>query len=146
MQPVPLCVCFCRLRSHSGEFSFKKKLKTILPVFPLQIERRMELVRLVSHNAHKRLVSCLQGQLGVDTEKRQVRSLCGRLALSTRWFTSRRPPREQMLGRGILPATVQLTSTCNLNSAAQLGPLELWPRGYRGLHMALRLWLYLHLF
>ncbi|XP_034395878.1 rho GTPase-activating protein 17b isoform X2 [Cyclopterus lumpus] len=36
----------------------------------LQIERRLELVRLVSHNTHKRLVSCLQGQLGSDTEKR----------------------------------------------------------------------------
>uniref|UniRef100_A0AAQ5XR45 Rho GTPase activating protein 17b n=1 Tax=Amphiprion ocellaris TaxID=80972 RepID=A0AAQ5XR45_AMPOC len=35
-----------------------------------QIERRMELVRLVSHNTHKKLVSCLQGQLGTDTEKR----------------------------------------------------------------------------
>uniref|UniRef100_A0A8C3AIU8 Rho GTPase activating protein 17b n=1 Tax=Cyclopterus lumpus TaxID=8103 RepID=A0A8C3AIU8_CYCLU len=34
------------------------------------IERRLELVRLVSHNTHKRLVSCLQGQLGSDTEKR----------------------------------------------------------------------------
>ncbi|KAK3529050.1 hypothetical protein QTP70_014439, partial [Hemibagrus guttatus] len=28
----------------------------------LQIERRMELVRAVSHNTHKRLVTCLQGQ------------------------------------------------------------------------------------
>uniref|UniRef100_A0A669D247 Rho GTPase activating protein 17b n=1 Tax=Oreochromis niloticus TaxID=8128 RepID=A0A669D247_ORENI len=36
----------------------------------LQIERRLELVRLVSHNTHKRLVFCLQGQLGTDTEKR----------------------------------------------------------------------------
>uniref|UniRef100_A0A671YEB9 Rho GTPase activating protein 17b n=1 Tax=Sparus aurata TaxID=8175 RepID=A0A671YEB9_SPAAU len=34
------------------------------------IERRMELVRLVLHNTHKRLVTCLQGQLGTDTEKR----------------------------------------------------------------------------
>uniref|UniRef100_A0A3Q1EZM8 Rho GTPase-activating protein 17 n=1 Tax=Acanthochromis polyacanthus TaxID=80966 RepID=A0A3Q1EZM8_9TELE len=34
------------------------------------IERRMELVRQVSHNTHKKLVSCLQGQLGTDTEKR----------------------------------------------------------------------------
>uniref|UniRef100_A0A674MED0 Rho GTPase activating protein 17b n=1 Tax=Takifugu rubripes TaxID=31033 RepID=A0A674MED0_TAKRU len=34
------------------------------------IERRMELVRLVSHNSHKRLASCLQGQLGTDAEKR----------------------------------------------------------------------------
>lgn len=33
----------------------------------------MELVRLVSHNSHKRLASCLQGQLGTDAEKRHVR-------------------------------------------------------------------------
>uniref|UniRef100_A0A4W4F526 Rho GTPase-activating protein 17 n=1 Tax=Electrophorus electricus TaxID=8005 RepID=A0A4W4F526_ELEEL len=29
-----------------------------------QIERRMELVRVVSHNAHKRLITCLQGHIG----------------------------------------------------------------------------------
>uniref|UniRef100_A0A665TS94 Rho GTPase-activating protein 17 n=1 Tax=Echeneis naucrates TaxID=173247 RepID=A0A665TS94_ECHNA len=29
-----------------------------------QIERRMELVRVVSHNTHKRMVSCLQGHIG----------------------------------------------------------------------------------
>ncbi|CAG11439.1 unnamed protein product, partial [Tetraodon nigroviridis] len=34
------------------------------------IEKRMELVRMVSHNSHKRLTSCLQGQLGTDAEKR----------------------------------------------------------------------------
>lgn len=38
-----------------------------------QIEKRMELVRLVLHNSHKRLASCLQGQLGTDAEKRHVR-------------------------------------------------------------------------
>uniref|UniRef100_A0A671N2J3 Rho GTPase-activating protein 17 n=1 Tax=Sinocyclocheilus anshuiensis TaxID=1608454 RepID=A0A671N2J3_9TELE len=35
-----------------------------------KIERRMELVRVVSHNAHKRMVACLQGQIGTDAEKR----------------------------------------------------------------------------
>uniref|UniRef100_A0A8C7QM59 Rho GTPase activating protein 17b n=1 Tax=Oncorhynchus mykiss TaxID=8022 RepID=A0A8C7QM59_ONCMY len=30
----------------------------------------MELVRLVSHNAHKRLVTCLQGHIGTEAEKR----------------------------------------------------------------------------
>ncbi|KAI4904307.1 hypothetical protein NFI96_001701 [Prochilodus magdalenae] len=30
----------------------------------------MELVRVVSHNTHKRLVTCLQGQIGTDAEKR----------------------------------------------------------------------------
>uniref|UniRef100_A0A672I1W7 Rho GTPase-activating protein 17 n=1 Tax=Salarias fasciatus TaxID=181472 RepID=A0A672I1W7_SALFA len=34
------------------------------------IERRMELVRVVSHNTHKRMVSCLQGHIGADAEKR----------------------------------------------------------------------------
>ncbi|KAM8837942.1 rho GTPase-activating protein 17a isoform 2-T2 [Spinachia spinachia] len=36
----------------------------------LQIERRMELVRVVSHNTHKRMVSCLQGHIGAEAEKR----------------------------------------------------------------------------
>uniref|UniRef100_A0A8C1BRY5 Rho GTPase-activating protein 17 n=1 Tax=Cyprinus carpio carpio TaxID=630221 RepID=A0A8C1BRY5_CYPCA len=31
-----------------------------------QIERRMELVRVVSHNTHKKMVACLQGQIGTD--------------------------------------------------------------------------------
>ncbi|XP_070707453.1 rho GTPase-activating protein 17a isoform X2 [Pempheris klunzingeri] len=30
----------------------------------------MELVRVVSHNTHKRMVSCLQGHIGADAEKR----------------------------------------------------------------------------
>uniref|UniRef100_A0A8C2HFG8 Rho GTPase-activating protein 17 n=1 Tax=Cyprinus carpio TaxID=7962 RepID=A0A8C2HFG8_CYPCA len=34
------------------------------------IERRMELVRVVSHNTHKKMVACLQGQIGTDAEKR----------------------------------------------------------------------------
>ncbi|XP_055789312.1 rho GTPase-activating protein 17-like isoform X5 [Salvelinus fontinalis] len=36
----------------------------------LQIERRMEMVRVVSHNTHKRMVTCLQGHIGTDAEKR----------------------------------------------------------------------------
>uniref|UniRef100_A0A3P8RWV4 Rho GTPase-activating protein 17 n=1 Tax=Amphiprion percula TaxID=161767 RepID=A0A3P8RWV4_AMPPE len=39
-------------------------------MFCAQIERRMELVRVVSHNTHKRMVSCLQGHIGADAEKR----------------------------------------------------------------------------
>lgn len=39
-----------------------------------QIEKRLETVRSVLHNTHKKLVSCLQGQLGTDTDKRHVRS------------------------------------------------------------------------
>uniref|UniRef100_A0A8C7XQE9 Rho GTPase-activating protein 17 n=1 Tax=Oryzias sinensis TaxID=183150 RepID=A0A8C7XQE9_9TELE len=36
----------------------------------LQIERRMELVRVVSHNTHKKMASCLQGHIGAEAEKR----------------------------------------------------------------------------
>uniref|UniRef100_A0A8C5CZ60 Rho GTPase activating protein 17a n=1 Tax=Gadus morhua TaxID=8049 RepID=A0A8C5CZ60_GADMO len=35
-----------------------------------EIERRMEVVRVVSHNTHKRMVTCLQGHVGADAEKR----------------------------------------------------------------------------
>uniref|UniRef100_A0AAR2L710 Rho GTPase-activating protein 17 n=1 Tax=Pygocentrus nattereri TaxID=42514 RepID=A0AAR2L710_PYGNA len=35
-----------------------------------RLPRRMETVRMVSHNAHKKLVSCLQGHVGTDVEKR----------------------------------------------------------------------------
>uniref|UniRef100_A0A8C5GYE8 Rho GTPase-activating protein 17 n=1 Tax=Gouania willdenowi TaxID=441366 RepID=A0A8C5GYE8_GOUWI len=35
-----------------------------------QIERRMELVRVVAHNTHKRMASCLQGHMCADAEKR----------------------------------------------------------------------------
>uniref|UniRef100_A0A7N6F7I3 Rho GTPase-activating protein 17 n=1 Tax=Anabas testudineus TaxID=64144 RepID=A0A7N6F7I3_ANATE len=34
------------------------------------IEKRLETVRSVLHNTNKKLVSCLQGQLGTDTDKR----------------------------------------------------------------------------
>uniref|UniRef100_A0A7N6AEM9 Rho GTPase-activating protein 17 n=1 Tax=Anabas testudineus TaxID=64144 RepID=A0A7N6AEM9_ANATE len=36
----------------------------------IQIEKRLETVRSVLHNTNKKLVSCLQGQLGTDTDKR----------------------------------------------------------------------------
>lgn len=39
----------------------------------LQIERRMENVRSVSHNVHKKMQLCLQGQAGADVDKRHVR-------------------------------------------------------------------------
>uniref|UniRef100_A0A8C7DXH0 Rho GTPase activating protein 17a n=1 Tax=Oncorhynchus kisutch TaxID=8019 RepID=A0A8C7DXH0_ONCKI len=42
----------------------------ILVVCRAQIERRMEMVRVVSHNTHKRMVTCLQGHIGTDAEKR----------------------------------------------------------------------------
>lgn len=42
----------------------------------IQIERRLENMRLVSHNAHKKLTMCLQGNVGTDAEKRHVSDSC----------------------------------------------------------------------
>lgn len=39
-----------------------------------QVEKRLELVKQVSHSTHKKLTACLQGQQGVDVEKKSVRS------------------------------------------------------------------------
>uniref|UniRef100_A0A4W3JWC0 Rho GTPase-activating protein 44 n=1 Tax=Callorhinchus milii TaxID=7868 RepID=A0A4W3JWC0_CALMI len=36
----------------------------------LQVEKRLELVKQVSHSTHKKLTGCLQGQQGVDSDKR----------------------------------------------------------------------------
>ncbi|NWI11038.1 RHG44 protein, partial [Crypturellus soui] len=35
-----------------------------------QVEKRLELVKQVSHSTHKKLAACLQGQQGVDADKR----------------------------------------------------------------------------
>uniref|UniRef100_A0A674PLU0 Rho GTPase-activating protein 17 n=1 Tax=Takifugu rubripes TaxID=31033 RepID=A0A674PLU0_TAKRU len=44
-----------------------RRVKNVLHILShAQIERRMELVRVVSHNTHKRMVSCLQGHIGTD--------------------------------------------------------------------------------
>lgn len=39
-----------------------------------QVEKRLELVKQVSHSTHKKLTACLQGQQGVDVDKKSVRS------------------------------------------------------------------------
>ncbi|KAJ8390691.1 hypothetical protein AAFF_G00100710 [Aldrovandia affinis] len=49
----------------------------------LQVEKRLELVKQVSHSTHKRLTACLQGQQGVEVEKRSVRSPSKKLPLTT---------------------------------------------------------------
>ncbi|KAG7505839.1 hypothetical protein JOB18_041238 [Solea senegalensis] len=61
---------FNRMRQLANQTVGRAEKTEVLSDDLLQIERRMELVRLVLHNTHKRLVSCLQGQLGTDTEKR----------------------------------------------------------------------------
>ncbi|XP_068434892.1 rho GTPase-activating protein 17b isoform X4 [Clinocottus analis] len=61
---------FNRVRQLANQTVGRAEKTEVLSDDLLLIERRLELVRFVSHNTHKRLVSCLQGQLGTDTEKR----------------------------------------------------------------------------
>uniref|UniRef100_A0A8C1A8J2 Rho GTPase-activating protein 44 n=1 Tax=Cyprinus carpio carpio TaxID=630221 RepID=A0A8C1A8J2_CYPCA len=49
----------------------------------LQVEKRLELVKQVSHSTHKKLTGCLQGQQGVDVDKRSVRSPSKKLPLTS---------------------------------------------------------------
>nr|XP_057904998.1 rho GTPase-activating protein 17b isoform X3 [Doryrhamphus excisus] len=61
---------FNRMRQLANQTVGRAEKTEVLSDDLLQIERRMELVRLMSHNTHKKLASCLQGQLGTDSEKR----------------------------------------------------------------------------
>ncbi|XP_061741221.1 rho GTPase-activating protein 17b isoform X2 [Nerophis ophidion] len=61
---------FNRMRQLANQTVGRAEKTEVLSDDLLQIERRMELVRLMSHNTHKKLASCLQGQPGIDTEKR----------------------------------------------------------------------------
>ncbi|KAI5619221.1 rho GTPase-activating protein 44 isoform X1, partial [Silurus asotus] len=49
----------------------------------LQVEKRLDLVKQVSHSTHKKLTACLQGQQGADVEKRSVKSPSKKLPLTT---------------------------------------------------------------
>uniref|UniRef100_A0AAR2IUW6 Rho GTPase-activating protein 17 n=1 Tax=Pygocentrus nattereri TaxID=42514 RepID=A0AAR2IUW6_PYGNA len=61
---------FNRMKQLANQTVGRAEKTEVLSDDLLQIERRMETVRMVSHNAHKKLVSCLQGHVGTDVEKR----------------------------------------------------------------------------
>ncbi|XP_045575939.1 rho GTPase-activating protein 17 isoform X4 [Salmo salar] len=61
---------FNRMKQLANQTVGRAEKTEVLSDDLLQIERRMELVRLVSHNAHKKLVTCLQGHIGTEAEKR----------------------------------------------------------------------------
>ncbi|XP_057717136.1 rho GTPase-activating protein 17b isoform X2 [Corythoichthys intestinalis] len=68
---------FNRMRQLANQTVGRAEKTEVLSDDLLQIERRVELVRFMSHHTHKRLVACLQGQLGPDTEKRHAMQECG---------------------------------------------------------------------
>ncbi|KAI7797280.1 rho GTPase-activating protein 17a isoform X1 [Triplophysa rosa] len=61
---------FNRMRQLANQTVGRAEKTEVLSDDLLQIERRMELVRVVSHNTHKKMAACLQGQIGTDAEKR----------------------------------------------------------------------------
>ncbi|XP_047183584.1 rho GTPase-activating protein 17a isoform X4 [Scophthalmus maximus] len=61
---------FNRMKQLANQTVGRAEKTEVLSDDLLQIERRMELVRVVSHNTHKRMVPCLQGHIGADAEKR----------------------------------------------------------------------------
>uniref|UniRef100_A0A8C1VHD4 Rho GTPase-activating protein 17 n=1 Tax=Cyprinus carpio TaxID=7962 RepID=A0A8C1VHD4_CYPCA len=61
---------FNRMKQLANQTVGRAEKTEVLSDDLLMIERRLENVRLVSHNAHKRMVMCLQGNVGSDVEKR----------------------------------------------------------------------------
>ncbi|KAI1883939.1 hypothetical protein AGOR_G00221240 [Albula goreensis] len=61
---------FNRMRQLANQTVGRAEKTEVLSDDLLQIERRLEAVRLVSHSTHKRMVTCLQGTIGTEGEKR----------------------------------------------------------------------------
>ncbi|XP_063046717.1 rho GTPase-activating protein 17b isoform X2 [Engraulis encrasicolus] len=61
---------FNRMKQLANQTVGRAEKTEVLSDDLLQIERRMENVRSVSHNVHKKMQLCLQGQAGADVDKR----------------------------------------------------------------------------
>ncbi|KAM8960386.1 rho GTPase-activating protein 17 [Pelodytes ibericus] len=61
---------FNRMRQLANQTVGRAEKTEVLSDDLLQIERRLDNVRMVCHNSHKKLLVCLQGQPGTDTDKR----------------------------------------------------------------------------
>ncbi|XP_059835865.1 rho GTPase-activating protein 17a isoform X1 [Hypanus sabinus] len=61
---------FNRMRQLANQTVGRAEKTEVLSDDLLQIEKRMDTIRIISHNIHKRLSACLQVQLGTDVDKR----------------------------------------------------------------------------
>ncbi|XP_060700227.1 rho GTPase-activating protein 44-like isoform X6 [Hemiscyllium ocellatum] len=61
---------FNRMRQLANQTVGRAEKTEVLTEDLLQVEKRLELVKQVSHSTHKKLTACLQGQQGVDADKR----------------------------------------------------------------------------
>ncbi|XP_076852883.1 LOW QUALITY PROTEIN: rho GTPase-activating protein 44 [Brachyhypopomus gauderio] len=74
---------FNRMRQLANQTVGRAEKTEVLTDDLLQVEKRLDLVKQVSHSTHKKLTACLQGQQGADVEKRSVKSPSKKLPLST---------------------------------------------------------------
>ncbi|XP_029934438.1 rho GTPase-activating protein 44-like [Myripristis murdjan] len=74
---------FNRMRQLANQTVGRAEKTEVLSEDLLQVEKRLELVKQVSHSTHKKLAACLQGQQGVDVDKKSVRSPSKKLPLTT---------------------------------------------------------------
>ncbi|XP_076856614.1 rho GTPase-activating protein 44-like isoform X3 [Brachyhypopomus gauderio] len=74
---------FNRMRQLANQTVGRAEKTEVLSDDLLQVEKRLELVKQVSHSTHKKLTACLQGQQGVDVDKRSLRSPSKKLPLTT---------------------------------------------------------------
>uniref|UniRef100_A0A3Q3LNP7 Rho GTPase-activating protein 44 n=1 Tax=Mastacembelus armatus TaxID=205130 RepID=A0A3Q3LNP7_9TELE len=61
---------FNRMRQLANQTVGRAEKTEVLNEDLLQVEKRLELVKQVSHSTHKKLAACLQGQQGVDVDKK----------------------------------------------------------------------------
>ncbi|XP_051878329.1 rho GTPase-activating protein 17a isoform X5 [Pristis pectinata] len=61
---------FNRMRQLANQTVGRAEKTEVLSDDLLQIEKRMDIIRIISHNIHKRLAACLQVQQGTDVDKR----------------------------------------------------------------------------
>ncbi|KAF7698072.1 hypothetical protein HF521_004582 [Silurus meridionalis] len=74
---------FNRMRQLANQTVGRAEKTEVLSEDLLQVEKRLDLVKQVSHSTHKKLTACLQGQQGADVEKRSVKSPSKKLPLTT---------------------------------------------------------------
>ncbi|XP_026020573.1 rho GTPase-activating protein 44 isoform X4 [Maylandia zebra] len=73
---------FNRMRQLANQTVGRAEKTEVLSEDLLQVEKRLDLVKQVSHSTHKKLNACLQGQQGTDMEKRSVKSPSKKLPLT----------------------------------------------------------------
>ncbi|XP_076121600.1 rho GTPase-activating protein 44 isoform X1 [Alosa pseudoharengus] len=74
---------FNRMRQLANQTVGRAEKTEVLSDDLLQVEKRLDLVKQVSHSTHKKLNACLQGQQGADGEKKSVKSPAKKLPLTT---------------------------------------------------------------